>query len=75
MKDKKLFRSTENRVIGGICGGLGEYFDIDPTLVRVMFVLIALARGGGICLYIILLFIIPKKLSVKKDIKGIRKNE
>ena len=73
MKNKKLYRSTENRVIGGICGGIGEYFDIDPTIVRAIFALIALARGGGICLYIILLFIIPNKQFVRNSIKSKKK--
>jgi phage shock protein C len=41
-KVKKLYRSSENRKIAGICGGLGEYFSIDPTLIRLAFVFVAL---------------------------------
>ena len=59
---KKLYRSRKNKVIAGICGGLGEYFEIDPVIMRVIFVIIALAGAGfGLILYIILIFIIPSK--------------
>jgi len=58
-KPKKLYRSKTNRVFFGICGGLGEYFNIDPILFRIIFVLLALAQGIGLILYIIAAFIIP----------------
>lgn len=58
---KKLYRSQHNRIIAGICGGLGEYFEIDPTLVRVLFILFLLAGGSGILLYLILWAIIPSQ--------------
>jgi phage shock protein PspC (stress-responsive transcriptional regulator) len=51
---KRLYRSTTNRTIWGVCGGLGEYFGMDPVLVRVIFVVLALASGVGFLLYIIL---------------------
>lgn len=56
---KQLFRSTANRRIWGVCGGLGEYFDIDPVLIRVIFVVLALSGGSGIALYIILTLAVP----------------
>ena len=56
---KKLFRSETNKVIGGIAGGLGEYFDVDPTIIRLAFVLITLAGGSGVLIYLILWLIIP----------------
>ncbi|MCD8239676.1 MAG: PspC domain-containing protein [Clostridiales bacterium] len=58
---KKLKRSINNRVLAGVCGGLGEYFGIDPTLVRVLTVIAALFCFGTVIviLYIILIFIIP----------------
>jgi len=59
MEPKRLLRSTSNRVIGGVCAGIAEYYNIDPTLVRVGFVLLALLGGPGILLYIILLLVIP----------------
>ena len=61
--DKKLTRSTDDRWVAGVCGGLGEYFNIDPTLIRVLFVLATLLLGvvvGGIILYAILWAIIPE---------------
>ena len=57
---KKLYRSRENRMIAGVCGGLAEYFNIDPTIVRLIFVLVGLAGGPGLVLYIILAIIVPE---------------
>lgn len=59
---KKLYRSKTDRKIAGICGGLGEYFNVDPTLVRVGFVLLALPGGlPGILPYLVLWLIIPEE--------------
>lgn len=55
---KKLYRSEKDKMIGGVCGGIAEYFDIDSTIVRVLFVLLLLS-GSGFLLYIILLVVIP----------------
>ena len=56
---KRLYRSRNERMLAGVCGGIGEYFDIDATVIRILFVLFALVIGGGILLYIILLIIMP----------------
>lgn len=56
---KKFYRSRVDRKIGGVCGGLGEYFGIDPTLVRLLFVLGLLFVGGTLLAYLILLIVIP----------------
>ncbi len=56
---KKLYRSRNQKMVGGVAGGIAEYFDIDPVLVRAGFVLSVLGWGGGILLYIILWIIIP----------------
>ncbi len=56
---RRLYRSEKDRMIGGVCGGLAEVLDIDPTIVRVIFVLLALLGGHGILLYIILWLIMP----------------
>jgi phage shock protein C len=56
---KKLYRSRTERWLAGVCGGLGEYFGIDPTLVRVIFVLFALTFGSGFLIYLVLWIIIP----------------
>lgn len=64
---KKLYRSRENKIFGGIIGGVGEYFDIDPTVLRLVFVFIVLASGiiPAIIAYIVALFIVPQKPAEK----------
>ena len=57
--ERKLYRSRNDSRIAGVCAGLGEYLDIDPTLVRLIFVLLALTGGHGVLLYIILWLIVP----------------
>jgi len=56
---KRLYRSRDNRIIWGICGGIGNYFNVDPVLIRVIAVLTLIFGGWGILIYIILYFIIP----------------
>ena len=58
---KKLYRSTTDKMIGGVAGGLAEYFDIDSTLIRVLFIVIVFLGGGGIIAYIILWIVVPQK--------------
>jgi phage shock protein C len=58
---KKLYLSNTDRKIGGVCGGLGEYFDKDSTIFRILFVLVTLLWGAGILLYLIMWLIIPRK--------------
>lgn len=60
-KQKKLYRMDEGKMIAGVCGGIAEYFDIDPTVVRLAWVLLSLFVGCGILAYIIALIIMPKK--------------
>ena len=57
--NKKLFRSTKDKKLCGVCGGLGEYFDIDPTIMRLIAVAACLFAGCGILAYIIAALIIP----------------
>lgn len=58
----KLYRSKKNRIIAGVCGGLGEYFKVDPTLIRLLWLLISLVgAGSGIVAYIIAWIIIPEE--------------
>ena len=63
MEIKKLHRSKQDRVIAGICGGMGEYFNIDPTIVRVAWLLATIFTGvfPGLLAYIICIGIIPSK--------------
>ncbi len=58
---QKLHRSLTDKAIGGVCGGLADYFDVDVVLIRVVFVLLALFGGGGILIYIIMWIIIPSE--------------
>jgi phage shock protein PspC (stress-responsive transcriptional regulator) len=58
---KKLYLSDDDRKIGGVCGGLGEYFEKDPILFRILFVIITLFFGSGILLYLIMWLIVPRK--------------
>ena len=60
-RTNRLYRSKTSRVIGGVCGGLAEYFDVDPIIIRLLFLIIAFAGGGGILVYIILWIAIPEK--------------
>ena len=68
---KKLYRSKTNRVIFGICGGLGEYFDIDPLVVRILFILLTFTGGSGIVIYLILAIMIPDSSGNKKSINEV----
>lgn len=56
---KKLYRSKTDRVIFGVCGGLGEYFEVDSLILRILFILLTFTGGSGIIIYIILAIIIP----------------
>lgn len=60
-KGKRLFRSTKDRMIGGVCGGIAEYLDMDPTVIRLLWVLFTLMGGAGVIAYIIAWIIIPEE--------------
>lgn len=57
--EKKLYRSQKDKKIGGVCGGLGEYLNIDSTLVRLLWVLFSCAGGCGLLAYLVCLLVIP----------------
>ena len=59
---KKLYRSRENKIFAGIIGGLGEYFNIDPVFMRLIWLLILISTGvaPGLLVYLIAIFIVPK---------------
>ncbi|KPU42289.1 phage shock protein C [Oxobacter pfennigii] len=59
---KQLFRSRNNKMIAGVCGGIAEYFAIDPTIVRLVWVLITLTYGIGLIAYIIAAIVIPDNM-------------
>ena len=60
---KRLYRSKKDRILGGVCGGMGKYFGIDSNLVRLLFVLLAFAGGAGIIVYLAGWLIIPEETS------------
>ena len=60
--NKKLYRNTSNKMIAGVCSGLAEYINIDPTIVRLIWALIALS-GAGVLAYLVAAIIIPEKPS------------
>ncbi len=57
--ERRLYRSRSNRVIWGGCGGLADYFSMDPVLVRIIFVLLIFANGLGILAYIVMALLVP----------------
>ncbi|MDF2484877.1 MAG: putative stress-responsive transcriptional regulator [Herbinix sp.] len=61
MEQKRLYRTNSNKMICGVCGGLAEYINIDPTVVRLLWVVFALAGGFGVLAYIIAAIIMPVK--------------
>lgn len=56
---KRLYRSRTERMIGGVCGGLAQYFNIDPTIVRLIFLLLLFAGGAAFLIYIIMWIVVP----------------
>ncbi len=56
---KKLYKSRRDKMIDGVCGGIAEYFEVDPTLIRILWVIITIAGGSGIFLYIAAMIIMP----------------
>jgi len=62
-ESKRLYRSRSERMIGGVCGGIGKYLEIDPTVIRLLFLLLAFLSGGvpAVIAYIILLFVVPEE--------------
>ncbi len=58
---KKLYRSVEDKKIAGVCSGLGDYFDIDPTIIRLIWLAMIFAVGTGVLAYIIAWIIVPEK--------------
>jgi len=57
---KRLTKSRNNVVISGVCGGIGEYFNIDPSLVRIAWVILSVFGGSGLLIYIICAIVLPK---------------
>jgi phage shock protein PspC (stress-responsive transcriptional regulator) len=66
---KRLYRSVDDRMIAGVCGGIAEYFDIDPTLVRLLFVLGIFVTGSGLFwAYLIMMIVVPEYVPASEDV-------
>lgn len=61
MEPKRLYKSATNRVLCGVCGGIGEYFNVDPVIIRLLLVVLCCMGGSGILAYIIAAIIIPEQ--------------
>lgn len=61
MEPKKLYRIPRKGMIGGVCAGLAEYLNADPTIIRLVFILLVLAGMSGVVIYIIMWLIVPVK--------------
>ena len=64
METKKLYRNPEKAMIGGICAGLGEYLQADPTVIRLVFALLTFAGMSGVLIYLVMWLIVPVKAEV-----------
>jgi phage shock protein C len=61
MSYSRLYRSTTSRVFGGVAGGIAEYFNMDPVIIRIIFVLAAIFGGGGVIIYLVLWIAVPER--------------
>ncbi|KAA3659261.1 MAG: PspC domain-containing protein [Chloroflexi bacterium] len=60
MNEKKLTRPMDNRMVAGVCAGLANYFNIDPTIVRLLFVILGLVGGSAVLIYLVLWIVMPE---------------
>ena len=69
---KRLYRSKTERLLGGVCGGIGQYYDTDPNLIRILWVVLTLLSVGiGVIAYIVAWIIIPEELEERADIVSV----
>lgn len=61
MESRRLYRSKTDRMVSGVCGGLAQYFSVDVSLVRLMFLLLLVFGGGGFFIYIVLAIVVPEE--------------
>ena len=62
---KRLYKIEEGKKLCGVCGGIDEYFDVDPTLIRLLWIILVLCVGTGILAYIVAALIMPNKSEIK----------
>jgi len=58
---RKIYRSRTERILGGVCGGLGEYLNVDPTIIRLIFVVLFFGGGSGGLIYLIMWILVPEE--------------
>lgn len=63
-KPKRLYKIDRGRMIDGVCGGIAEFFDVDPTIVRLLWILFAVTAGSGIIAYFLAAIVMPRKADV-----------
>ncbi len=73
--NKRLYRSRQHNVIAGVCGGLGEYFDVDPVFVRILAVILVFAHGIGLVAYIVAWIAMPKSPLVTASVETVASTE
>lgn len=62
---KRLYKSTTDRMICGVCGGIADYFNLDPSVIRLIAVLVCVMAGSGLLAYIVLAIVLPRDIDVK----------
>lgn len=72
---KRLYRSQTDRQVAGVCGGLADYFNVDATLVRIIFLLLFFGMGNGFIIYAVLWMVMPEETDVRVGAKTKRKND
>lgn len=69
---KKLYKSRKNKMIDGVCGGFADFFGIDATIIRLLFVLLVVFRGAGVLLYIVACIVIPREKEAEDDVENLK---
>jgi phage shock protein C len=76
MEKRRLYRDTDNKKIAGVCAGLADYFDVDVTLIRVLWIIALFVAGGGLIAYLIMAIVVePKKVVMERIQKEKEKNK
>ena len=69
---KRLYRSKKDKMVGGVCGGLGEFFKVDPIIFRLIFLMLLFGVGSGAMIYIVMMLIVPEE---PDEIKSVEETE
>ena len=68
MAKKRFYRSSDDKMLAGVCGGIAEYFEIDPSIVRILWVLFSLNLGSGLIAYLLAWIIVPERGQSPRDL-------